>query len=79
MAKAKYVHDNDELTAYYNDIYAQIEATTSEDPYGKYVLSRVKGGQKTVFNKTQTEIRNFDMSFLDVIESVYPAIGFSPC
>ena len=72
MAKQKY--DNDELTTYYQNIYSAIEAQTNDDPYGNYVLSRIKGGQKKVFNKTQTEIRNFDMSFLDTIESVYPAI-----
>ena len=72
MAKQKY--DNDELTTYYQNIYSAIEAQTTEDPYGNYVLSRIKSGQKKVFNKTQTEIRNFDMSFLDTIESVYPAI-----
>lgn len=71
---AKQNIDNDELTAYYQNIYSAIEAKTIEDPYGNYVLHRIKGGQKTVFNKTQTEIRNFDMSFLDTIESVYPAI-----
>lgn len=72
MAKQKI--ENDELTTYYQEIYSAIEAKTADDPYGSYVLQRVKGGRKTVFNKTQTEIRNFDMSFLDTIESVYPAI-----
>ena len=66
--------EKDELTTYYEHIYSDIEAKTLEDPYGDYILKRVKGGQKTVFNKSQTEIRNFDMSFLDAIESVYPAI-----
>ena len=66
--------EKDELTTYYEHIYSDIEAKTLEDPYGDYILKRVKGGQKTVFNKSQTEIRNFDMSFLDTIESVYPAI-----
>ena len=76
MAKAakKQKYDNQDLTAYYSKIYETIDTNTSEDPYGSYVLQRIKGGQKTVFNKTQSEIRNFDMSFLDVIESVYPAI-----
>lgn len=66
--------ENSELVAYYQNMYSQIETTTLDDPYGAYVLNRVKGGQKTVFNKSQTELRNFDMSFLDTIESVYPAI-----
>ena len=72
MAKGNF--NTDELTNYYAKIYAQVEDETLNDPYGSYILQRVKGGQKTVFNKTQSEIRNFDMSFLDVIESVYPAI-----
>lgn len=71
---AKQNMEKDELTTYYEHIYSDIEAKTLEDPYGDYILKRVKGGQKTVFNKSQTEIRNFDMSFLDAIESVYPAI-----
>lgn len=73
MAKEQ-LNIDDELTNYYTNIYKEIDSKTKEDPYGNYVLSRVKGGQKTVFNKSQVEIRNFDMSFLDAIESVYPAI-----
>ena len=72
MAKDNF--NNDEFTAYYSKIYEQLEAGTSNDPFGSYVLGRVKGGQKTVLNKSQSEIRNFDMSYLDTIESVYPAI-----
>lgn len=72
MAKGNF--NTDELTNYYAKIYAEVENDTMNDPYGSYILQRVKGGQKSVFNKTQSEIRNFDMSFLDTIESVYPAI-----
>ena len=72
MAKQK--NDNDALTAYYENIYATLDEKTQADDYGSYLYKRVKGGQKTVYNKTQAEIRNFDMSFLDVIESVYPAM-----
>ena len=72
MAKGNF--NTDELTNYYAKIYAEVENETLNDPYGNYILGRVKGGQKTIFNKTQSEIRNFDMSFLDNIESVYPAI-----
>lgn len=72
MAKQK--TDNDALTAYYENIYATLDEKTQQDDYGSYLYKRVKGGQKTVYNKTQAEIRNFDMSFLDVIESVYPAM-----
>ena len=71
MAK---IEEKDELTTYYENIYKDIEQTTNKDPFGNYIFQRVSGGTKTVFNKTQTEIRNFDMSFLDTIESVYPAI-----
>ncbi len=72
MAKQK--NENDALTAYYENIYATLDEKTQADDYGSYLYKRVKGGQKTVYNKTQAEIRNFDMSFLDVIESVYPAM-----
>ncbi len=72
MAKQK--NDTDALTAYYDNIYATLDEQTQKDDYGAYLYKRVKGGQKTVYNKTQAEIRNFDMSFLDVIESVYPAM-----
>ncbi len=71
MAKTE---EKDELTTYYENIYKDIEEATNKDPFGNYIFQRVSGGTKTVFNKTQTEIRNFDMSFLDTIESVYPAI-----
>ena len=73
MAKEQ-LNKDDELTNYYTNIYKEIDSKTKGDPYGNYILSRVKGGQKTVYNKTQVEIRNFDMTFLDAIESVYPAI-----
>ena len=72
MAKDNF--NNDELVTYYSKIYEELDKDTTADPYGSYVLGRVKGGQKTVLNKSQSEIRNFDMSFLDTIESVYPAM-----
>lgn len=65
---------NIDLEEFYQDIYKTIDKGTSDSDYGNYLLARVKGGKKKVFNKTQTEIRNFDMSFLDQIESTYPAI-----
>ncbi|MBO5711836.1 MAG: hypothetical protein J6R47_03265, partial [Acholeplasmatales bacterium] len=74
MAKKVDLNNLDDLTVYYKKIYQAIDEQTQSDAYGSYILSRVKGGQKTVFNKTLTEIRNFDMSFLDTIESVYPAM-----
>ena len=46
MAKTKDVYEVDELTAYYNDIYAMIDSTSMGDSYGNYVLKRVKGGKK---------------------------------
>ena len=66
--------DNNELEAYYTKIYQELDSKTNSDPYGSYIYKRVSQGQKTVLNKTQSEIRNFDMSFLDKIESTYPAI-----
>ena len=66
--------DNNELEAYYSKIYKELDSKTNSDPYGSYIYKRVSQGQKTVLNKTQSEIRNFDMSFLDKIESTYPAI-----
>ena len=74
MAKKDKDFGNDELEAYYAKAYQALDNETQNDTYGSYILNRIKGGQKTVFNKTQSEIRNFDMSFLDTIESVYPAI-----
>ena len=72
LAKDKY--NDEDLINYYSKIYDEIDTESQNDPFGTYVLARVKGGQKTVANKTQSEIRNFDMSFLDTIESVYPAL-----
>lgn len=72
LAKDKY--NDEDLLNYYSKIYEEIDNESQNDPFGAYVLSRVKGGQKTIANKTQSEIRNFDMSFLDTIESVYPAL-----
>ena len=72
MAKDDF--NNNELETYYSRIYEDLDKNTTSDPYGNYILGRVKGGQKTVLNKSQSEIRNFDMSYLDTIESVYPAM-----
>lgn len=72
MAKDNF--NNDELTNYYSKVYASLDNETTSDPFGNYILGRVKGGQKTVTNKSQSEIRNFDMTFLDTIESCYPAL-----
>lgn len=72
-AKKKQVEETD-LEKYYSHIYQVINENNAKDPYGQYLSGRVSSGKKKVFNKTQTEIRNFDMSFLDVIESTYPAL-----
>lgn len=66
--------EDNELESYYTRAYQSLDEATNSDHFGAYLLSRVKSGQKEIFNKTQTEVRNFDMSFLDVIESTYPAI-----
>ena len=66
--------NNNEIENYYSKVYEAIDKSTTSDEFGNYVLQRVRSGQKNVMNKTQSEIRNFDMSFLDTIESVYPAI-----
>ncbi len=71
---AKKTEEITDLELFYKDIYDAIDKSTSKDDYGKYLLSRIQGGKKKVYNKTQTEIRNFDLSFLDQIESTYPAI-----
>lgn len=64
----------DDLTEYYRQIYDVLDEETTSNKFGNYVLNRVKSGQKVVSNKTMREVRNFDLSFLDVIESVYPSI-----
>ena len=74
MAAKKKIEEENDLEKYYSHIYQVINENNSKDPYGQYLSSRVASGKKKVFNKTQTEIRNFDMSFLDVIESTYPAL-----
>lgn len=74
MATKKETEKIDDLTQYYQSIYELIDKQTSDDAYGSYLLSRVKGGKKTVLNKTLTELRDFDLTFLDVIESCYPAM-----
>ncbi len=72
MAKKKEV--NNDLEEYYSHIYQLLNENNPKYTYGAYLTNRVSSGAKKVYNKTQTEIRNFDMSFLDVIESTYPAI-----
>lgn len=63
-----------QIQDFYQNIYNDLEQKTLDDDFGNYVLGRVKTGQKTTFNKGITEIRKFNMEFLDVIESCYPAL-----
>lgn len=72
MAKKEQV--SEQIQDFYQKIYTDLEEKTLNDPFGSYLLNRVKSGQKKTYNKTQIELRDFDMSFLDVIESTYPAL-----
>ena len=74
MAAKKKTDEVSELESYYSHIYQVLNENNAKDTFGSYINQRVTSGTKKVFNKTQTEIRNFDMSFLDVIESTYPAL-----
>ncbi|MBQ9448746.1 MAG: DUF2357 domain-containing protein [Acholeplasmatales bacterium] len=65
---------NEDLVSYYAKIYQTLDKENNKDEFGKYLVGRVKSGKKEVYNKTQTEIKNFKMDFLDKIESVYPSI-----
>ena len=71
---AKEKFENTELFDYYAKIYQTLDKENEKNEFGKYLYQRVKSGNKKVFNKTQTEIRNFKMDFLDKIESVYPSL-----
>ena len=59
---------------FYQQIYDGLEQKTLENEFGSYILGRVKSGRKQTYNKTQVEIRQFNLEFLDVIESTYPAL-----
>ena len=62
------------LENYYESIYNELEQKTLNDEFGNYVLNRLKTGNKKAYNKTLIENRNFNMEFLNVIESCYPAL-----
>lgn len=64
----------DKLENYYKAIYNELEQKTLDDEFGSYVLNRLKTGNKKAYNKSLIETRNFNMEFLNVIESCYPAI-----
>lgn len=64
----------DKLENYYKNIYNELEQKTLDDEFGSYVLNRLKTGNKKAYNKSLIETRNFNMEFLNVIESCYPAI-----
>ena len=64
----------DKLENYYKNIYNDLEQKTLNDEFGNYVLSRLKTGSKKAYNKSLIETRNFNMDFLNVIESCYPAL-----
>lgn len=65
---------SEQLEDFYKNIYNDLEAKTLENEYGNYVLKRLNTGTKKVYNKKQIESRDFDMDFLNVIESCYPAL-----
>ena len=62
------------LENYYKNIYNDLEQKTLDDEFGSYVLNRLKTGNKKAYNKSLIETRNFNMEFLNVIESCYPAL-----
>ena len=64
----------DKLENYYKAIYNDLEQKTLDDEFGSYVLNRIKTGNKKAYNKSLIETRNFNMEFLNVIESCYPAL-----
>ena len=64
----------EQIQDFYQNIYNDLERKTLDDPFGGYVLGRIKTGQKTTYNKSLIELRKFNMEFLDVIESCYPAL-----
>ena len=64
----------EQLESYYEAVYNDLEKKTLDDEFGSYVLNRLKTGNKKAYNKTLIETRNFNMEFLNVIESCYPSI-----
>ena len=64
----------EKLEDYYKAVYNDLEQKTLDDEFGNYVLNRLKTGEKKAYNKTLIETRNFNMEFLNVIESCYPAL-----
>ena len=64
----------DKLENYYEAVYNDLEKKTLDDEFGSYVLNRLKTGNKKAYNKSLIETRNFNMEFLNVIESCYPAL-----
>lgn len=71
MAKVEY---EEQLENFYQQIYKDLEEKTLNAEVGNYLYHRVSKGNKKTFNKTQIEVRNFNMDFLNVIESTYPAL-----
>lgn len=64
----------EQLEDFYKKIYEDLEHKLFSDDFGNYLYSRINTGTKKTYNKTQTEVRNFNMDFLNVIESTYPAL-----
>ncbi len=64
----------EQLEDFYQKIYKDLEEKTIQDELGNYIYNRVNKGTKKTYNKTQIEVRNFNMDFLNVIESTYPAL-----
>lgn len=68
------VEFEEQLEDFYQKIYTDLEEKTLNVELGNYIYNRVSKGNKKTFNKTQIEVRNFNMDFLNVIESTYPAL-----
>ncbi len=65
---------NDKLEDFYKKIYDDLEHKTLGDDFGSYLYTRINSGTQKAYNKSHVETRTFNMDFLNVIESTYPAL-----
>lgn len=65
---------DEQVEDFYQKIYKDLDEKIISDEFGGYLSNRVKSGKKKSYNKTTIESRDFNMEFLNKIESCYPAL-----
>lgn len=68
------VDKDDPSSKLYKAFNSSFDSKVAKDPFAGFILSGLKGGKRTVYNKTIRETRIFERDYIQTIENAYPYI-----